>query len=246
MSKISSTLNTLFYIRKSFKYVKSNPWCWKYLIIPFVINLILSIVLWILLFNLIQGFILGLSFLSIIPAFLTGLISILVLIITFFTTIFLFYLLANIIASPFNGLLTDKMLSKAGIESENKTDVVSLIIREIIRALKFEALKLALVFMLFILGLIISVVPVVGVILAGLINFFGNTYLSLVDYFDPGLSYKGFEVPAKFKYVKNITKDSWGFFLVSGLMMYIPVINIVYIPIAVITANLVLIEKNKS
>lgn len=246
MSKITNTLNSLFYIRKTFKYIKSNPWSWKYLIIPFFINLILSIALWIFLFNLIQGFVLGLGFLSIIPGFLTGIISFLVLVITFLTTIYLFFLLANIIASPFNGLLTDRMLSMAGIESENKTDVVSLVIREILRAIKFEVLKLVLVLLLFIVSLIITVIPVIGVLLAGLVNFIGNTYLSLVDYFDPGLSYKGVDVTGRFKYVKHIVKDSWGFFLVSGLIMYIPLINIVYIPLAVITANLVLIEKDKS
>ncbi|MCA9379604.1 EI24 domain-containing protein [Candidatus Dojkabacteria bacterium] len=246
MGKISSSLNTLFYIRKSFQYIKANKWSWKYLLVPFILNLILSIVLWVLLFNLIQNFVLGLSFLSVIPGFLTGVISFLVLVITFLTTIFLFFLLANIIASPFNGLLTDKMLTKAGVESENKTDLVSLVVREIIRAIKFEVLKIFLVIVLFVLSLIISIVPVIGVVLAGVINFIGNTYLSLVDYFDPGLSYKGYNVSGKFKYVKNIIKESWGFFLLSGLIMYIPFINIIYIPLAVITANLVLIEKNKS
>jgi CysZ protein len=182
----------------------------------------------------------------VIPGFLTGVISFLVLVITFLTTIFLFFLLANIIAAPFNGLLTDKMLTKAGVESENKTDLVSLVLREINRAIKFEVLKLLLVLVLFVLTLIITIVPVVGVLLAGVINFIGNTYLSLVDYFDPGLSYKGYDVSGKFKYVKNIIKESWGFFLLSGLIMYIPFINIIYIPLAVITANLVLIEKNKS
>lgn len=243
MSKIRSSINSLFYIRKTFQYVKSNPWSWKYLLIPFLINLIFSVGLWVFLFNLIQGFVLGLGFLSVIPGFFAGFISFLVLIITFLTTIYLSFLLANIIASPFNGLLTDKMLKRAGIESANEQDVLSLILREVFRAIRFELLKLILVLFLFIFGLIISIIPVVGLLLAGLLNFMGNAYLSFVDYFDPGLSYKCVDVTEKFKFVRNIIKDSWWFFLLSGLIMYIPLINIVYIPLAVITANLILIEK---
>ena len=246
MRNISVSINSFLYIKKTREYIKANPWCVKYLIIPFVINSLLSIALWVFLFNIIQTFILSLGFLGAIPAFLSGVISFFVLVITFLTTIYLFFLLANLIASPFNGLLTDKMLSKAGIASENKTNVLSLITREIIRAIKFEVLKLFLVFLLFILSLIISVIPAIGVVLAGVLNFAGNTYLSLVDYFDPGLSYKGVNISSRFKYVKNVIKDSWGFFLISGLFMYIPFINIIYIPLAVITANLVLIEKEKA
>lgn len=246
MSRISTTINSFFYTKKSFKYIRVNPWIWKYLIIPFIINLILSISLLFLLFNSIQGMLLGLSFLSVIPGFFTGFISILVFIITFIITVYLFFLLANIIAAPFNGLFTDKMLSDAGIVSENKTNLANLFIREISRAIKFEILKLFLVIVLFFTGLVISLIPAIGFLMAGLLSFVGNTYLSLVDYFDPGLSYIGVNISGRFKYVKNIVKDSWGFFIISGFVMYIPILNILYIPFAVITANLLLIEKNKS
>jgi CysZ protein len=189
---------------------------------------------------------LGLSFLSAIPGFFTGFISILVFLITFIITVYLFFLLANIIAAPFNGFFTDKMLSNAGIVSENKANLVNLVIREISRAIKFEILKLFLVIVLFFTGLVISLIPAIGFLMAGLLSFVGNTYLSLVDYFDPGLSYIGVNISGRFKYVKNIVKDSWGFFIISGFVMYIPILNILYIPFAVITANLLLIEKNKS
>lgn len=246
MSRISNTLDSTLYFKKTFTYLKTNKWSWKYLIIPFFINFIISIILWVFLFNLIQGFVLGFSILSMIPAFFTGIISLIVVIISLLVTIYLFFLLANIISSPFNGLLTDKMLSKAGIQSESKVDFISLIIREVIRAIKFELMKLLLIIFLFLLGIIITAIPVLGVFIATIINFTGNTYLSLVDYFDPGLSYLGFNVSEKFRYVRRIIKQSWSFFLFSGFFMYIPLINIIYIPLAVVTANLVIIEKQKS
>lgn len=236
----------IFFAKGTFSYVRTNRWTWKYLLIPAFINLCLFFLIWFSLFSLINSLILGLSFFSVIPLIFSTIVAWVISLITLFVSLMLFFLLANFIASPFNGLLVEKMLVREGLLKDQRESLVKTILAEIGRTLKFEVVKVVLAVTIFLLGLVLGAIPIVGVALASTLNIVGNAYLALVDFFDPALSNMKVPVTMRFKYVQSHLKDNYGLFFLTMAMMFIPLINIVYIPFAVVFATLSFIDEKKN
>lgn len=246
MSLFRLNKTPIFFAKGTFHYIRTNHWSWKYLITPTIINLIIFFLVLFSLFNAINSLILGLSFFSLIPGIISTIVTWVVGLITLLASLLIFFLLANLIASPFNGLLAEKMLVKEGILKDKKESLIKTILIEVGRTLKFEMVKVSLVVTMFLLGLVISAVPLVGVALAGVLNIIGNTYLALVDFFDPALSNMKMPVSERFQYVKKHLKGNYGLFFATMVVMFIPLVNILYIPFAVVSSTLFFIEDQKN
>jgi CysZ protein len=238
-SKTKGFSNTL-------SFLKNNKWSYKYIIFPYILNLLIFIIFWISLFNFLSALILGLGFLQSIPALLTAFVSGTLLILTFLICAYLLFLFSSLIASPFNGILVQKMLENEKLIKKSETTGVNTIINEIKRSATFEVVKLFLIGALFVLGLLLPVIPLVGVLLSLVINYVGNTYLALVDFYDPALSNSGFAVRERFKFVRSNILKNKKLFLATLTITFIPLINILFIPFAVISATLTFIRISKS
>ncbi len=244
MQNNSEIITSFSHLKQTSTYVIKNKWIWVYLIVPWILNFIILFVFWFFVFNALQATILGLSFLAGSAGILSGIISVILFILTGFIGIIIFYFLASLIASPFNGLMVESMIDRAGYIKDSEKGFIKSIVTELFRSLKFEGIKLILV-VFFILGsLLLGLLPIIGVVVAAILTYFGNTYLAVVEYYDPVLSTVGVEVRGRFRYVKKNLRGNFGLFLLSGLMIYIPVVNILYIPFAVITATLTYIKSN--
>ena len=244
MQSNSEIIMSFFQLKQTSTYVIKNKWIWIYLIIPWILNVIILFVFWFIVFNALQATVLGLSFFAGSGGILSGIVSVILFILTGFIGIIIFYLLASLIASPFNGLMVESMLGRVGYIKDSDKGFIKSIANELFRSLKFEGIKLTLI-VIFISGsLLLGLLPIIGVVVAGILTYFGNTYLALVEYYDPVLSSSGVEVRDRFRHVKKNLKGNFGLFLLSGLMIYIPIINILYIPFAVITATLTYIKSN--
>lgn len=238
MTMLKAQVRSFAFPYPVYRFIVKNRWSWKYLLIPILINLTLFFLFWFLLFDFVKVFVSGLEVLSSIPHIFTTIVSGLLLLITFLISIYIFFLLATLIASPFNGLLVEKMLVNSGILSQTTDSGIKRIVIEIFRAVQFESVKIFLIILIALAGFLIAFIPAIGLFLSTTLSFAGNSYLTLADFFDPVLSYKGMPVSRRFLYVKRSLSDNFGLFLVSGLFMYVPIINIFYIPIGVIAATL--------
>lgn len=245
MGIFDNTYKPLFFAADTFIFIRKNRWSWKYLIIPAVINFFLFFIIWLSLFSIIKTFLLGLSVFTLIPAFVSTIATGLIFIVTLLVSLYLFFLLANLVASPFNGLLAEKMLVREGLLNVSKNSLLKTIMIEVRRSITFEIIKFFLIIGVFLLSLILGALPVVGFVLAGSINAIGHAYLALMDFFDPVLSNAKMPVPNRFRYVSSHLKGNWGLFFLTMGVMYIPLINIIYIPFAVVSSSLSYIEDQK-
>lgn len=240
-----STYKPLFFAKDTFSFVYKNRWSWKYLIIPAIINFFLFFFVWSFLFVFTKTYISGLSFFASIPSFVSTITMGLIFLVTLMVSLLLFFLLANFIASPFNGLLAEKMLIKEGLLKVSTNSLLKTILIEIQRTIKFEIVKIFLTISIFVFGLILGIVPIAGFLLASIFNMTGNAYIALMDFFDPALSNVRMPVSDRFRYVRGHLKENWGLFFLTMFVMYIPMINIIYIPFAVVSSTLSFIEDQK-
>ena len=142
-------------------------------------------------------------------------------------------------------MMVEKMMIKAGIIKRSEASMIKDFIDGVKYSIKYEIIKIIILLLVFSISLLIGVVPVVGVFIAGFVTYFGNIFLSLVDFFDPVLSLSRYEVKERFVYVKDNIHRNIGLAIITGIAIYLPILNIFYIPFAVIGATLSHLENDR-
>ncbi len=146
----------------------------------------------------------------------------------------LFTAVANILASPFNGLLSERVAALEGVEvpaSETSLvqDLVAAPVNEIRKLAGFALLALPLV--------VISLIPVVNAVASFLWLVFGAWVLA-VEYMDYPLGNQGMAFRAQ----KSLLRERRGLALGFGagvlLMTTVPILNFAAMPAAVTGATL--------
>ncbi|MGL5007229.1 MAG: sulfate transporter CysZ [Plesiomonas sp.] len=157
-------------------------------------------------------------------------ISVLLLFGYFFST------LANIIASPFNGLLAEQLEARLTGESPPVTGVMTLV-RDVPRILKRELRKLVYYLPKVTALLLVSLIPVIGQTLAPLLWLLLTAWMLAVQYSDyPFDNHKiPFTVMRDTLKQRRITSLTFGG-LISFCTM-IPLLNLVIMPVAVCGAT---------
>ena len=140
----------------------------------------------------------------------------------FFSTVLM------VIASPFYGLLSEKIEKRAGVEFESEA-LMSLIRRTIGR----ELTKLVYVIPRYLGLLILSFIPVVNLASPVLWFWFGSWVLAL-QYTDYSYDNHGRSFNEARQQLGSRSLTAWGFGGVVALLMVIPVVNWFVMPAAVI------------
>lgn len=156
-------------------------------------------------------------------------------------TLYFFSAVVNLIASPFNGLLSE------AVEVQVKGDAIpdESLMSVIARTLPRELRKLAYFIPRYIILLIISFIPVVNVISPVLWFIFGAWVLTL-QYLDYSLDNNGHSFADLHKALKlqPLTTLGFGFIVAIGFM--IPILNLLVMPAAVCGATLYWSEQIKA
>lgn len=156
-------------------------------------------------------------------------------------TLYFFSAVVNLIASPFNGLLSE------AVEMQVKGDILpeESIAALIARTLPRELRKLAYFIPRYIVLLIISFIPVVNVVSPVLWFVFGAWVLTL-QYLDYALDNNGHSFADLHKALKMqpLTTLGFGFIVAVGFM--IPILNLLVMPAAVCGATLYWSEQIKA
>lgn len=149
---------------------------------------------------------------------------------------YFFSTIANIIASPFNGLLAEKL--EGQITGINPPDTGLLgITKDIPRILKREIIKVVYYLPRAIVLLLLYFVPVVGQTVAPILWFIFGAWMMAIQYNDfPFDNHK-----VSFANMKStLKKDKWNnlqFGMVINIFTMIPILNLVIMPVAICGAT---------
>lgn len=154
-------------------------------------------------------------------------------------SVFLFVIIGNIIAAPFNSALSE------GIEREvrGSAEGGSGAIEGIGRSLATSVGRLGLFLLLYPLILLLQFIPVVGIFLYPVVSVLYGAFVLAFDFSDPTLERHFRTFRQKLGYVWGRRSLYLGFGLVSVMLAFIPFINLLVIPICVSGATLLYLEE---
>ena len=145
---------------------------------------------------------------------------------------FTFTIIGNLIAAPFNALLSEKVQRMEGAELPDFgwKDMAAILPRSILREFRkmMYFLPRALVLLL------LSFIPVVGAVLW----FLFNGWMMAIQYCDYPADNRGISFSETLGQLKKNNPTSWLFGTTVNLVMLIPLLNLVMIPAGVVGASL--------
>lgn len=157
---------------------------------------------------------------------------------------YLFTLLANLIASPFNGMLSARVEQlRTGNEPNSGLSIAGEMWDGLIgelRRLRYYATRAAL---LGLVSLVLLFIPVANLAIAPLWFVFGALMLAF-EYLDPPMANRGMAFDDKMQHLYAHGWRHLGFGSVVTLATAIPLANLVVMPAAVIGATLLYIETD--
>ena len=221
-----------------------NPECRMFLVIPVLINLILLSFCGYALYANIKPLIISLfesfpDFLIFIAYIITGLLAITI----FVMSCYIFSTVATIIASPFYGLLADRV---ENILNGTKGDDLGLIgiIKDIPRIIRRECRKQLFFLPLALLCLVITFIPFINII-APLCWFLLTSWMGCIQYTDYAydnhrISFKSMHSDLKRNLIPSFTLGA-----MIAFLMAVPVVNLIIPPAAVCAGTKYYLQMQK-
>ncbi len=227
------------YIWRGFKLIR-QPQVRPYVIVPLLIN--------ILLFSLgIICFAIGLDYVldKLLPDWLDWLRFVLWPIFALASLVIVFYgfsILANLAASPFNGLLAAAVERHLTGQTDDAPFTWSALGRDVLRTIGAELRKLAYFLLWAFPCLLLFVIPGVNLIAAPLWFLFG-AWMMAVEYVDCPLGNHGRPFPAVKQLLGARRKLALGFGSTVMAMTMIPVVNFLAMPVGVAAATALYLDE---
>ena len=220
----------------------TEPGLRSFVLVPLAINLVLftaAIYLLVQQFSSLVDY-----FLSYIPdwlSFLDWLMWPVFAVLVLVTVYFSFSIVANFIAAPFNGLLAERVeqrLRGAVITDDGWKDLLA----SVPRALHREMAKLLYQLPRFLLLLIITLIPVIG-LAAPVLWFFFGAWMMAIQYCDYPMDNNKISFHDLRSHLKTRRLSSLGFGALVSMGMLIPILNLLIMPAAVIGATIFWVEE---
>jgi uncharacterized protein involved in cysteine biosynthesis len=230
---ISNTFFSLRSLFSGFHYVGKNSWTWKFIIGAIIVNIIVFGLVFYFIFlefnsgveSLVELARLDLS------TVVGSIVKVLLGILSFVISTFLFINISNIINAPIYGQLAeDYIVKNSTIRIRQFT-----VFEEITRSIGFEFKKVILMILLFIISLLLNLIPVVGSVLFVIFGFFQLIVFAGLDLFDPYLAKLNLSFRGKLKYIIKNPPKYYPFLFLAGFILTLPVINIFVFPFFVIS-----------
>ncbi|WP_339673130.1 sulfate transporter CysZ [Dasania marina] len=157
---------------------------------------------------------------------------------------YLFSTIANLIASPFNGLLAEKVEERLTGEPVNGPETFAQLLLMVPKSFAREFQKIMYYLPLALLALVITFIPLINVI-SPLLWFLLGSWMMSIQYCDFPMdnnqrSFKAMKI-ALSQY--RLTSSGFGMIVMAGTM--VPLVNFVIMPAAVCGATIYWVEKLK-
>lgn len=218
------------------KFLGRHPRLWRYVLVPFLINLLV--------FSLSVYF--GLDFFSqtVVGMIPTGeawywvvlyyLAWVLAVLLTMLLVFFTFTVVGNLIASPFNELLSERteevVMGRAKGESFSFAGIG--------RVMLDEGKKMAVFIMLMLLLLLLNLVPGFGTLVYSVLSFLLTVFFLVIEYTGYVFGRKGQRFKDQRQFIRGCRFKAFGFGVGVLCLLAIPLLQFFCIPFAVIGATL--------
>ncbi len=155
---------------------------------------------------------------------------------------YFFSTLANIIAAPFNGMLSAK-LENMLTNTNNGDDSWATFAKDFVRSIQRELQNLAYYIPRLIGILLLFLVPVIGTIIAPILLFLFNAWMMSIQYNDYAFDNNHVSFPIMRQRLKQDRTNNLMFGTMINLFTMIPLVNLVIMPAAVCGGTLQWVQK---
>lgn len=150
---------------------------------------------------------------------------------------FFFSMLANWIAAPFNGLLSEAVENKLRGKKTLPDEPLSALLKDVPRLLKRELIKLTYYIPRALACLIILFVPLLGALIFPVIWFVFNSWMMSIQYIDYPMDNHKVPFDDMLKKLQSSRSSTLGFGSIVMLLTMIPIVNLLVMPAAVCGAT---------
>jgi len=233
---LSRFTSGFFYPFRGGKFLSRHPRLWRYVLIPFVINLLV--------FSLSVYF--GLDFFNqtVVGMLPTGeawywialyyLAMVVAVVLTMVLVFFSFTVVGNLIASPFNELLSERTEEVLHGSAQG----VPFSLAGIGRVLIDESKKMAVFILLMALLLLLNLIPGFGTLVYSILSFLLTVYFLVVEYTGYIFGRKGQGFKEQRTFIRGRQFMAFGFGVGVLCLLAIPLLQFFCIPFAVVGATL--------
>lgn len=240
--RLPNTHSGVYYFIQGWSLIKL-PGIRRFVLLPLLINILFMFSAFYWLFKQLGGWIQ--SLMSYVPGWLQWLdyliwpvavLSVLFIFAYFFSTI------ANIIASPFNGLLAEQLEARLTGQPIPDTSII----KDLPRILKREWTKLVYYIPRAAVILVLYFIPGVGQTIVPVLWFLFSAWMITIQYCDYPFDNHKVDFNAMKRGLKQYRVDSIQFGSLVYLFTLIPILNLVIMPVAVCGATAMWVDRYKS
>jgi len=225
--------------------LRRTPRLRRYVAVPLLVNLVVAVVLYGTLLSL------GLRLVDRVVGEVTGslaglaaLLQVLVVILALFVVGFWVVRFGVVLGSPWYGRLSEEVEAlRAGSERPAAPFSLAGAGRDLVRAVGYEARKLALVGMLGMLLLVANLVPVLGQVTGTAGGALLAAVVACLDFFDGPLERSRLSFGAKLAVVRRTAPASLGFGLACAGLLAIPFVNLLCLPLCVAAGTIFVVDR---
>lgn len=162
--------------------------------------------------------------------------------VAFIIAFYTFTMFANIIASPFNSLLAQRVEEHlTGVPSAESETSLILVLKEIVPAILGEIKKIVYFITRAIFILMITFIPMVNII-SPIIWFIFSAWYLMLEYGDYPMGNHDIKFKDQLKTMRQYRATSYGFGITLSLFTMIPIINFISMPVGVCGATALWID----
>lgn len=232
------------YLFKGFELI-IQPGLRLFVLIPLLINIVIfSVLMWVSIQQFSDWIEITIGWLPTWLEFLRWVLWPLAIIFLLATVTYFFSIIANLIASPFNGLLAEKVEEKLTGEPINSPEGFSQILLLIPKSISRELQKLIYYLPLAIVAIIITFIPVINII-SPVIWFLLGSWMMSIQYCDYPMDNHqvSFKAMKEILAERRLTSSGFGMIVMAGTM--VPIVNFVIMPAAICGATAYWVKELK-
>lgn len=228
-----------FSLWNAFRFVGKNPSLYKYIAIPFIINVVVfcgSVYWGFDLFGDLVGQYLtpyDTWYWQIVAAAVKLLAALITLVVVFFT----FTVVGNLIAAPFNDLLSEKTEGILTGRLNDEPFSLRQIGLDLWRVMKDEVRKMSIFIILMVMILGLNLLPGIGSVLYAVCSVVLTVFFLIVEYTGYTFSRKHLGFKEQRQFISTHKMSTLGFGLAVMCMLFIPFVQFLTIPLAVVAAT---------
>ncbi len=150
-------------------------------------------------------------------------------------------LLTNVVTAPFNDLLSEEV-ERLAIGKEGQPFSFATLMRDSLRTIGLELFKLVIYLVVMAPMFLLSYVPVVGPVIYAIVGFLFTALYFSIDYVDWPASRRNRSIHYRFGMVQEHFLPMFGFGTGVWLFLFIPLVNLLFMPAAVAGGTLLFLE----